>query len=1164
MEPNNLPQTNNTVQFSRIMRLPWVVAVGASVSVGLGIYTLLGFFVRLSGNNMAFEPYLLAAIIAIPIILTYAERAAVTPGSGGVYNLARPVGVVWHSFATGWLLIGGYIALIALLGWGAALNLDILSAAIFGYSLNLTWLAVLVVGLVALNNLVGSGGAWKLRVFLIYAGIVFLVLVIAQSFFESQSALFSNYYFGKSSSQLLNIAPLMMTMLWGLNLIIDTRDEIHRPTMTILPALLLTVGIGVGLGVLATIGLSTYPSTVSYSLTPLTKTFVNLGFIPDHLATILYGLFGAIITTLALNRAVIGMLRLVGVMINDGFFPPRLQAIFPKVHAPVLTLTITMLLAMAWLIFTASIELVVAVTALLFLLPVIFIHLPDIFRSETAMPANRRPKLPFHPLFPALSVLGAIIMCINLSYQVWPLLLVWAILGGVFYFVYAKKHGGIVFRQEKVIGWDVKQSQVSNDYVVMVGIKNPANAQGLLSVGARLAKARDGVLLVLQVISLPDQMPVHLKRETAQKQWEFLASVIEQADLPDATIKPLVRLAPQPADGILEAVVEENVELLLMGWRNEDPESTVNIEPIIGPIVRNAKCEVAIVKGTVPQSVERPLVSAGGGPNAPVGLSLAQDLLEPDNAIISVVNLVLGDKTPEKENHSKTILQKMVDKLKNGYKIEQQILETASIKNGILKEAKNADLILLGSTKQGFFEQSFFGGLPVDIANEVTIPTIVTRSKEKNRFKWLMHIWNFVVDPLPKLSPTRRAEVYLQMHDAAQPSVDFFVLIGLASTIAVLGLLQNSAAVIIGAMLVAPLMSPILAMAMSLVHGNMRLLRVATEATTKGITLAIFVGLIVTFLSPINAITGEIAARTSPNLLDLMVALASGAAAGYAICRKEVAAALPGVAIAAALVPPLCVVGYGLGISDLEIASGALLLFTTNLIAIIFAAAMIFLALGFYPTHTERSEVMRGLQITIASLVIIFIVLAISTAVSISQIARKSRVEAVFNDEIVSQSLELESLDVTRNGPEYLITAKLINLSSKPFTLEQLTELELILFEAVGGPVKLDITTLDGFRSDLDKVETARLLREVFEAEISQHASSTLLDTFEVSENDNGYTINTRIILFDDEISREEMEQVQETLNNSVDKPVALQVTYITGQKDVFDAPTPTPTPTVD
>ena len=149
-----------------------------------------------------------------------------------------------------------------------------------------------------------------------------------------------------------------------------------------------------------------------------------------------------------------------------------------------------------------------------------------------------------------------------------------------------------------------------------------------------------------------------------------------------------------------------------------------------------------------------------------------------------------------------------------------------------------------------------------------------------------------------------------------------------------LGLLLNSPAVIIGAMLVAPLMSAIVGLGLGVVEGDSHLLVAAAWATFRGMILAILIGVFLGLVIPDASATPEIMARTRPSVLDLGVALASGAAGAYALCRKNVSAGLAGVAIAAALVPPLTTVGIGVALGRGDIAGGALLLLLTNLIAI--------------------------------------------------------------------------------------------------------------------------------------------------------------------------------------------------------------------------------------
>jgi hypothetical protein len=253
---------------------------------------------------------------------------------------------------------------------------------------------------------------------------------------------------------------------------------------------------------------------------------------------------------------------------------------------------------------------------------------------------------------------------------------------------------------------------------------------------------------------------------------------------------------------------------------------------------------------------------------------MGRDLVEPGSEQIFIEHMVDRYLSPEVEARANRKLETTLDVAQDAQQIESRIVEVDTLKEGILAAASKADLLLLGASKEGVLEQSFFGGLPVEIVISTAIPTILVRGREKTDRFGLKRFWEMLTDVLPTLTLERQAAVFRQMRESAQPSVDFFVLITLAAMIAGLGLLQNSAAVIIGAMLVAPLMSPILAMAMSLVKGDLQLLVVAAEATTKGIVLAIIVGVIMVIISPIDSPTSEIMGRTQPNVLDLMVALA--------------------------------------------------------------------------------------------------------------------------------------------------------------------------------------------------------------------------------------------------------------------------------------------------
>jgi len=212
----------------------------------------------------------------------------------------------------------------------------------------------------------------------------------------------------------------------------------------------------------------------------------------------------------------------------------------------------------------------------------------------------------------------------------------------------------------------------------------------------------------------------------------------------------------------------------------------------------------------------------------------------------------------------------------------------------------------------------------------------------------------------------RKSEVYLEIAKAATlKDATYWLQVIFAAGIATIGLVLSSPAVIIGAMLISPLMGPILSLGLSLAVGDFVLLVRAISNLTLSCLVAISFAILLIFTLPFKEVTSEILARTQPNILDLGVALFSGAIGAIATCRpvKGVITSIPGVAIAVALMPPLCVVGFGIGsafslnLSDgLQIARGGGLLFITNLVAISFASLLIFLGLHI-DTHNVRKNV---------------------------------------------------------------------------------------------------------------------------------------------------------------------------------------------------------------
>ncbi|PSB13803.1 TIGR00341 family protein [filamentous cyanobacterium CCP1] len=252
----------------------------------------------------------------------------------------------------------------------------------------------------------------------------------------------------------------------------------------------------------------------------------------------------------------------------------------------------------------------------------------------------------------------------------------------------------------------------------------------------------------------------------------------------------------------------------------------------------------------------------------------------------------------------------------------------------------------------------------------------------------------------------------------AEPSIPYYVLLSLSVVIATLGLLANSAATIIGAMIVAPLMGPILGMAFSMIMSNRRLLRRSTLALVTGALMSIAIGAMICQLVGIETLTPEITARTSPNLLDLGVALAAGGAGAFAFSRRDIADALPGVAIAVALVPPLSVIGIGIALNLQDVTFGSSLLFLTNLTGIIFSGGLVLLL----QRYGSLARAQKGLTVAIVALLILGIPLALSFQDVVIREQTRSQINQLIRQETLTFSdKDIRSLTVQRHQGQLLV-----------------------------------------------------------------------------------------------------------------------------------------------
>ena len=284
--------------------------------------------------------------------------------------------------------------------------------------------------------------------------------------------------------------------------------------------------------------------------------------------------------------------------------------------------------------------------------------------------------------------------------------------------------------------------------------------------------------------------------------------------------------------------------------------------------------------------------------------------------------------------------------------------------------------------------------------------------------------------------------LFSNLREESKLNSTFMTLLILATFIATFGLYINSASVIIGAMLLAPLMQPIVGVSMGLLRQDSALLINGAKSIGVGVLAVIFSAMLISWLVPLEQLTSEMNGRLSPTILDLFVAIVSGVAAAYAKSNEKIVGSLAGVAIAVALVPPIAVAGIGLGWADWSMFSSAFLLFITNLVGIVLAASLTFLMLGFSPVSVAK----KGLMYALVLVAIVAVPLSVSFAHMKHNIEITQKLSA-FEVKINSKKIHLKNIDIQVKEVRCEV------ISSDILSKDEKVELKKLIAQEVGEEV---------------------------------------------------------------------------------------------------------------
>ncbi len=528
-----------------------------------------------------------------------------------------------------------------------------------------------------------------------------------------------------------------------------------------------------------------------------------------------------------------------------------------------------------------------------------------------------------------------------------------------------------------------------------------------------------------------------------------------EADVVYARLKVLYFTGlPSLRRAVLAELRNKDVELFTQARTQITDMSDVDLVREQRLFLRYIPCKVVLCHGVKKENVlSRILVATAPGPNGRAALNLGRDLaVSVDGTLTALhVNPSIGlDAEQVGERRLDRLLKKSLGPEHS--KVNYRVMLDDQILQGIRRvwEEGNHDLIVVGVS--GF---QIEGSLGTKLGKGVPVVMVSTASPFANRFKQLIEegIQQFV----PQIEREDRIALVDRVQSSAAWNFDFVALMVLSTTMAAIGLIQNSAAVVIGAMLVAPLMTPMLGFGLAVVQGNPLLARLSLRSVVLGLCVSLLGGFLVGVCTPgLEEPTREMLARGGPGLLDLFVAFAAGLAAAYASSRPGLIAALPGVAIAAALVPPIATSGLALSLGDFPLAFGALLLFGINMVTIILASIMSLWVVGLRNLKKASNWTFVGGSTIMAAVLVLGIYLSLKPRqYELTQKIPEGMVQAV--QERLGTSYRFDSLAVAYDELGMQLNIQVVG--ETPASEDMTTEVRTVASDHYDQPVRVRLLT---------------------------------------------------------------------------------------------------------
>jgi len=762
--------------------------------IGAGVFVLTGIASGEAGAA-AIVAFALNGIVTTFTAFTYAELASSIPEAGGGYAFVKRAFPGVTGFVSGWMLWFAYTVACSLyaVGFGGYF-VELLESyfppvyhsvvGLVGHSGAIVIFTIAISAFFITLNVIGADVTGKAENVITLAKIVVLGLFIAfglAAILGNPELAKANFtpLFPKGLSGVLVAMGLTFIAFEGYDLIATVSEEIKNPTKAIPIAtfvslwtaviiylLILFVSIGavdptrftdvynklpdqlppeLGARVLdvADPAVNTVWEILgTYKETGIVRAAEN--FMPS--VGVLIIVFGGLLSTMsALNATVLASSRVAFSMGRERMLPPRLAVIHPIRRTPHIAVAVTGIILVAMAV-TLPIEVVGSAASLLFLLSFVLVNLSmiRIRRNEPELKGFKAPLFPLLPILGVISNLGLAIFQFTFQPTAWYISLAWIAVGLVIYVVYTTRTEAAEAPPEALI---VHEEVVAvKEYSVLLPVANERQAHQLAILGAAIAKEKDGEVLALHVVRLPVQLSLTESRRFLAQGKPLMEAAIQEARAFEVPVHTMIRVGRHVGSAIFDTARERDTDLIILGWPGYTESRDVAFGNVIDLLAKNPTCDIAVVRFRRREAPQRILIPTAGGLHNRLAIELAiaqarqyEREFPERRPTITLLYITPKDANSGAMAGGYDLLHSLAAGF--DYPLEALVVTAPDVVTGILREAEEHNLVIIGATEERLFEQRLFGSISEQVARECSKTVIMVKRHQGPVMSWLRRVF---------------------------------------------------------------------------------------------------------------------------------------------------------------------------------------------------------------------------------------------------------------------------------------------------------------------------------------------------------------------------------------------------------------------------------------